>query len=226
MSKELYIGVSGNARQAVNMYVGVGGVARKVRSAFVGDGEGKARLFFGVPWQPGIITPDNMTSDNAPSPYRAKSRSNWNATYSAWCCFTAANRFVAGGGGTMPTGSDIPADGEWWTEVDLGEPRFANKGRLKTSENNVGRVWPGEFEIRATNDDTAWDDNLTSDKWAVVGSVTGYTQPNANYTWAAEFTLGNPGYYRYYRVRVTRGAWAASVSNSHNTIGQVELSAE
>jgi hypothetical protein len=166
-----------------------------------------------------------MTANDAPAPYRAKSRSNWDATYQAWCCLTADNRYTAGAPQSIPSGSYIPANGEWWTEVDLGEPRFANKGRLKTfSPSNPSYLdWPAEFEIRATNDDTAWDDNLTSDKWAVVGSVTGYTRAAA-YTWADEFTLDNPGYYRYYRLRVTRVDTAGG-NNAHVTIAQIELRA-
>ena len=223
MSKDLYIGVAEKARRVKDMYVGVGGVARKVRSAFAGDDEGTARLFHGVPYPLGIITPDNMTSDAAPSPYRASAKSTWSSAYYAWCAFTAADRFVAGGDGTFGV-SNVPAAGEWWVQVDLGEARYANRGRFKSSENNAGRVFPGEFQILGSNDDAAWNDATTSDKWIVAGSVTGYTQPSSNYTWAAEFTLDNPGYYRYYRIRVTKGAFVGANSNAHCTIGQIELS--
>jgi hypothetical protein len=228
MSKDIYIGVDGKARRVTDIYAGAGGVARKARAAYVGDGDGdgKARCFFGKPWPPGIITPDNMTGNSAPAPYRAKSRSNWSATYDSWCAFTAASRFVAGAGGTIPSGSDIPTNGEWWTEADLGGVRGADRGRLKSpDENYAGRVFPGEFQILGSNDADAWNDDLTSGKWTVLGSVTGYTWPSANYTWAAEFTLDNPGYYRYYRIKVTRGVKIAPAGDSHITIGQIELSA-
>lgn len=45
MSKKLYTGVNGIARNVSKMYVGVNGVARKVKKAYVGV-NGVARLFF------------------------------------------------------------------------------------------------------------------------------------------------------------------------------------
>jgi hypothetical protein len=209
------------------MYVGVGGVARKVRSAFVGDDEGRARLFYGVPYPLGIITPDNMTSDTTPSPFRASAKSIWSASYDAWSAFTSNdNCIVASGAGEFRL-SDVPADGEWWVQVDLGEARCANRGRFKnySYETSTYRIFPGEFQILGSNDDAAWDDAITSDKWIVVGSVTGYTQPSSTNTWAEEFTLDNPGYYRYYRIRVTRGAMVATYTDGHCVIKQIELSA-
>lgn len=44
-SKEMYIGVSGKAREVKKIYVGIGGIAREVKHGFVGV-ENKARMFF------------------------------------------------------------------------------------------------------------------------------------------------------------------------------------
>jgi hypothetical protein len=227
MSKELYIGVSGKAQRAVNMYVGVGGVARKVRAAYVGDGEGKARLFFGVHWQPGIITPTNMTSNDAPPPYRVGAKSSYGNGLSEYRIFNSSDSlWWSSGSGSIPNGSVTPTGGELWCDIDLAEPRFANRGRLKSYSNQTdgNATFPTSFQILGTNDETLWKENPTSDNWVILADIQGYSYPGAS-TWAPQFIIDNPGYYRFYRLRIYRVDTYSGRANNAMTIKQFELSA-
>jgi hypothetical protein len=220
MSKDAYLGVNGKARRVTGIYVGAGGVARKVKSAYIGDADGKARLFYGIPYTPGIITPDNMTSDTAPAPYRTNAKNVWSSGYKSYLCFNNGINYCCSADGSVS--GYVPSGGEWWVGIDLGEARYANRGRMKTSYNdNNFRVFPGDFQVLGSNDDSVFGENPTSDKWAVLGDITGY-KPDSGNAWSSAFALDNPGYYRYYRFKITRGA-----RNNENyiTIGQIELSA-
>jgi hypothetical protein len=103
-------------------------VARKVRSGYIGDAEGKARLFYGVsypPYTPGIITPSNMTANNAPAPYRAASRDYYVAAndwqHQAYGAFNSGVYVDAISTDCCTPGSDVPDYGEWWVEIALGQ---------------------------------------------------------------------------------------------------------
>jgi hypothetical protein len=226
MSKGLYVGIVNKGRSGTDISVGVGGVARTGRSAYIGDEEGKARLFYGAAWQPGVITPDNMTSDTTPAPYCANTKSSYSLSYYVpWFLFnTGANYLFSANG-------EVAGDTcNWWFEIDLGEKRFANRGRIRYYDStNTQRVSPVDFQIFGSNNDNAFSAANTDDTdlWTLLGSVTDYPSPTGAMmdNWGDEFILDNPGYYRYYRIRVTRGAWVASAAGSHNTIGQIELSA-
>jgi hypothetical protein len=86
------------------------------------------------------------------------------------------------------------------------------------------RQYPRDFEILGTNDSTAWNDAVTSNKWAVVGSLVDYPKPSASYVWSDTFTLYNPGFYRYYRFRLTR-CWIIAAGAGEFMLGQIELDA-
>jgi hypothetical protein len=208
------------------MYVGVGGVARKVRAAHIGDADGKARCFFGEPWPPGIITPDNMTSDSAPAPFRSKAKNIWSYGYESYRTFSASNIYLCTLPGVVSTSTGFISDGEWWEQIDLGVMSFANRGRIKSDSSRGNRSFPNEFQILGSNDADAWNDNPTSDKWTVTGVIAGYARSADAWTWGAYFDLDNPGYYRYYRLRVTKCAPTPGYSlEDYITIGQIELSA-
>jgi hypothetical protein len=226
MSKELYVGISGKARRVTEMYVGVGGVARKVKCAFIGDENGKASLFYGFPQNPGVITPDNMTADDAPPPYRAASRSRIGAAEAAWHAFSEPAAHATSLSGGVQEGSDIPTGGEWWVEVDLGDPKYANRVRVKGEDMTGGRRGTVDFQILGTNDASAWGDDITSSKWAVVGSVTGYVVPPGQnpFFWGDYAVLNSPALYRYYRMKVTRVDSVADNANCYVCVKQLELS--
>jgi hypothetical protein len=211
MSKDIYVGAAGKARRVTDIYIGAGGVARKVWSGYIGDAEGKARLFYGVsypPYTPGIITPSNMTANNAPAPYRAASRdylvqsNDWQ--HQAYGAFNSSVYVDAISTVCFAVGSDVPTYGEWWVEIDLGEPRFANRGRIWRRGDDATYGFPKDFQLLGSNDAAAWDDVVSSDKWSVLGDITGYETAAGDGQWADYFQLDRPGYYRYYRLKVTR----------------------
>ena len=225
----MYAGVANKARRVAGAYVGVGGVARKVRGIYSGDEAGIARVVWGKGFAPGVITPANMTGDSAPSPFRSSAKSVYSTEYVSWKAFNSAtgDSSCAGGNGSVPAGTDIPTDGEWWIQVDLGVKKAATQGRWRTRS---GGNWaganeglPADFQILGSNDDTAWNDTVTSGKWIVTGSFTDYPQLAAE-TWCTPFILDSPGYYRYWRMKVTRSTVAGPRYNCI-IIAQLELSA-
>jgi hypothetical protein len=188
------------------MYAGAGGVARKARSAYIGDGDGKARLFCGPQWEP-VITPDNMTSNTKPAPYVAKAK-NINNAAEAYRAFETENNDCQGAQGSVAEGGDIPSNGDWWIEIDLREPKYANYGRLRLYEGSSEPVSPSSFQILGSNDPAARDITKGTDLWNVLGSVTDYAMymTNTVYEWQDKVMLNNPDYYRYYRIRITRAS--------------------
>ena len=128
---DMYAGVANKARRVAGAYVGVGGVARKVRGIYSGDEAGIARVVWGKGFAPGVITPSNMTSDSAPTPFVAKAKSVYSGSYAAYRAFNSNN-----GAGTegcfspllsYGEGGTVVTDGEWWVEIDLGSARFAKE---------------------------------------------------------------------------------------------------
>jgi hypothetical protein len=171
---------------------------------YIGDENGVARRFDVKTWNSTIVTPYNMTSDTAPAPFRAKSKNAWTG-YQAYKGFLYTNSETASADlECLPNNGGAPEDGEWWIEIDLGSQQYVDHGRMKTPGMDARRVWPRDFQILGSNDDTAWDDNITSDKWIVVGSIEDYFKPTSNYTWSNKFKLSNPDSYRYYRIRITK----------------------
>jgi hypothetical protein len=229
MSKDLYVGVNNEARGVTDIYVGAGGLARKARAAYVGDEEGVARLFFGEAWEePGVITPDNMTSDNAPPPYRVSALNIWSGSY-IYPAFDTTSTDVAGASGSVGL-RDTPVLGEWWFQIDLGKARMAHEGRIKNGGVYYGagpgtRLFPSDFQVLGSNDPDAWNTEFGFDKWNVLGEYTGYVRPSSNMAWAPKFVLDSPGFYRYYRFRVTRVNPAGTNSNACVYFNQIELSA-
>ena len=224
----MYAGVANKARRVAGAYVGVGGVARKVRGIYSGDEAGIARVVWGKGFAPGVITPSNMTSDSAPTPFAAKAKNVWGGSYLAYLSFNSNN-----GAGTegcfsvqmsFGEGGIVTSDGEWWVEIDLGSAKFADEGRLRIPAVADGRAVPKDFKILGTNDSTAWDDNISSDKWIEVGSVVDYSSVKTQYEWLPSFILDNPGYYRYYRIKVTK-VYPLVTTYYCIGIGQIELRA-
>jgi hypothetical protein len=220
MSDQVCVGAGGKARLSMDVCVGVGGVARRVKAAYAGDENGKARLF----WRKilGVITPSNMTSNTAPAPFRAASK-NYTAGYEAYCAFnsSADGGFAAANGQSQLSG-DVPAGGEWWLDIDLGEEKIANRVRLRSAASNLpgtsSTTWSvaRDFQVLGSNESAAWGENPTSDKWTEVGSVTDYAEGAPNNVWLPLVALDNPGHYRYYRLRVTRASRAASFLMTKN----------
>jgi hypothetical protein len=204
----------------MDINVGVGGVARRIKAAYVGDSGGKARLF----WRKilGVITPSNMTSNAAPAPFRATCK-NYTAGYEAYCAFnSSADGGFATANAQYQLSGDVPVGGEWWLDIDLGETRIANRARLRSAApylpSQSSTTWSvaRDFQVLGSNESAAWGENPTSDKWTEVGSVTDYAEGAPNNIWLPLVALNNPGYYRYYRLRVTRASRAASFLMTKN----------
>ncbi|MDR2537809.1 MAG: hypothetical protein LBC46_05840 [Treponema sp.] len=106
------------------------------------------------------------------------------------------------------------------------------RGRLKScnSKSSTGYTnnWedPRDFQILGSNDAAAWNTASGVDKWEVLGSVTDYIIGKSDHAWQEPFVLDSPGFYRYYRLRVTRTSYAASGSGSQFLmVDKLELSA-
>jgi hypothetical protein len=226
MSKDIYIGVDGNARRVTDMYAGAGGVARKVRSAYVGDGDGKARLFYGVPWQPGIITPDNMIAYNSPSPYKARAKNiyNDNDTYGSWRAFDSTTSRVMSAQGEIMKGTYLFVDGDWWVEIDLGSPKYASLVRLKLYQSLSSIIAPATYYVLGSNDANAWNVVSGTSLWDILSSEL-YIVFTANNAWSDMSTLKNPGFYRYYRIRIMSVQTTAALTTCSVAVAQIELSA-
>ena len=206
MSKDIYVGVAGKARRVKEMYFGDGGVARKVRSAWVGDGDGKARLFYGVPYPPGVVTPDNMTTNTSPAPYRVSAMSEYSASYAALKAFNSTQGDSSWASGNTAFTGDTANSGECWIQIYLGGKKAATRVRWRTRTNGYGTLaqeQPKDFQILGSNDDAAWNDTITSDKWVLLGDFAGADAMAAN-TWSEPFVFTGVGYYRYYRMKITR----------------------
>jgi hypothetical protein len=215
---EIYAGVGGKARRVTGMYVGVGGVARNVKAGYVGDDAGKARLFY-ISQAAGVITPDNMTDFDKPAPYRVSARTTRDSWFLAWHAFTTSTELGAGSAGTIDA-DRRPPDGEWWVQIDLGDRRFADRFRFRNGPLDAYRIWPADFQILGSNDDTAWNDAFTSNKWDVIYDVAGYPNPGGS-AWSSLTAISSPNFYRYYRVKVTKGD---NTGHTYIHIGQIELS--
>jgi hypothetical protein len=204
--------------------VGVGGVARSIRSAYIGDDNGKAKTIFGKPYPTGVITPNNMTSDTAPAPYIVASSSVWSSTsYPAFKAFQDASYPAASVSGSTP--NEYVKSPDYYLEIDLGETRYANRGRFKNWDNNsTDRCFPREFKIFGSNDPVAWNDAIASSNWDLLTTITDYVQNTALHGWCDYFDIVSPNYYRYYRLVVTRVWWQGRTS-SCVCFGQLELSA-
>lgn len=203
------------------MFIGVAGLAQAVFAAYVGDSEGKARLFYRADEQPsGPITPGNMTSLTAPAPYACSAKATFNSgDYAAYHGFNYDDKDVATPHNYLSNG--VPKDGEWWIQVDLGEAKRADKGRIRCSHNVTGHGWASNFKILGSNDSTAWNDSATSNKWGILANVTDYARPSTPFTWA-EYVGLSPGKYRYYRFSITYSSLAGHML----TFCQFELSAK
>jgi hypothetical protein len=220
MSKQVCVGVGGKARLVLDVCVGVGGVARRIKTAYVGDADGKARLF----WRKilGVITPSNMTGNNAPAPFRAACK-NYTAGYEAYHAFnSSADGGFATANAQNQLSGDAPVGGEWWLDIDLGEQEIANRARLRSAAPNLpgtsSTTWSvaRDFQVLGSNEAAAFGENPTSDKWVELGSVTDYAEGAPNNIWLPLVALDNPGYYRYYRLRVTRASRAATFLMTKN----------
>jgi hypothetical protein len=173
MSNRIYAGVDGKASRVPDVYAGVGGAACKARQAYVEDADGKARPFYQAP---GVITPSNMTNNTAPALYRVSSQ-NYMASYEAYIAafsaLTGVDSAAACGEGEVIKGTDTLQGGDWWLQIDLGEARFTDGGRLKScnSKSSIGYTnnWedPRDFQILGSNDAAAWNTASGTDKWEV-----------------------------------------------------------
>jgi len=145
-----------------------------------------------------------MTSDNAPAPYVASASSTYSGTYPAWRAFDGipeSNNWASANGSFYP--GDI---GSEWLKIDLAVPQLYNAYYLCNREGAGGAV---DFTVEGSNDDN---------NWTVIDNVTG-RDGSAQGLWTSHVILSQ-GYYRYYRMVVTR---ITTTGSSNINIGQWTL---
>jgi hypothetical protein len=225
MSKDIYIGGGVSANKVTDMCVGIGGIARNVRSMYIGDENNIARLCYGKPYDKGIITPSNMTSDTAPAPLKASEMTQHNANHPAFNCFSSGthNYNVAISSGGFTADSDIPTKGEWWIQVYLGEAKFCDSGRLSIGYCRSDMHHPADFQILGSNDPAAWNTAVGTNLWDICETITNYPMPaTVNwFVWRDYFPINKGGFYSYYRIRCTRSFPTGTAGSM--TIGKIQL---
>lgn len=146
-----------------------------------------------------LISPNNMTANNAPSPYIVRASSEFNENYKA---YLAVDGLVTGSTGLNAgwlSGSSNGGNNEWW-DIYLGEAKQAASYQIAVSylgENTSPKSWT------LSSSDNGID-------WTVID-----TRSNVNDWVASEyktFTLANLSNKPYYRLTTTAPVGAPYVS--------------
>ncbi|MCX6718223.1 MAG: discoidin domain-containing protein, partial [Candidatus Staskawiczbacteria bacterium] len=162
------------------LFAGTAGVVSQNNNSFSWD-NGTQQLAIG--YNPsGVNYPDqNMTANNAPSPYVASASSEWNSSYAAWKAF---DNNSATGWLTTTTG---------WLKIDLGTNRTIQVYKLQEVEDvtRMAKDWTLDGSTNNIDWTTGLDTQTNAPAWGVNEIRTYNIDPS------------KVGSYRYYRINVT-----------------------
>jgi hypothetical protein len=150
------------------------------------------RLVSGGPTQQNtLFSPNNMSSNTAPSPFVASADSN-QASYPPWEAFDGVNTDTGGGNGWRPTNTSLPH----WIKLDIGSGNTQYCYTYKiTVRSDASSDKPTSWTLAGSNDDSSYTtvDTQTSVTWSGGAGE------------EKTFTCANPtvGAYRYWRLDVT-----------------------
>jgi hypothetical protein len=149
-----------------------------------------------------LVSPSNMTSNSAPSPYVA-SASISTEPDTNWRIWKAFDTYI----GTSPTGNMgwlVNPSAAAWIKIDLGQAFPCAKYRIYSTSHNA---CPRDWKLEGSNDGSSW---TTLDTQVDIGNwgANSYVQ----YTLASLSSA-----YRYYRVNITD--W----NSGYIAVGQVQI---
>jgi hypothetical protein len=152
---------------------------------------------------PTLISPSNMTSDTAPSPYVSLCSTEYggspgsNNTWDSWTAFDGAPTSQAGW-----TGTNHGAD---WLQIFLGAAYVLGSYEINV---NVGTRGPTAWTMEGSNDGVTW---------TVVDTQTGVAAWANNQT--NTYTIATPGAaFSYYRLNISAGG-----DGTYTNVGQLYL---
>jgi hypothetical protein len=135
-----------------------------------------------------------MTSATTPEPYKVYASSSNGEHVSAWRMFDKRNNddynyFWHAGGGAQ-AGRAV---------IDLGDPVRVIRYKIfnRATENNVRNGFPRNWFFQGSN--TTIDVSESDEGWDTLDTRT--DQSTTGLDWH-DYTIANPGYYRYYRIKV------------------------
>jgi len=146
---------------------------------------GEALLLLGASSTP--VSPNNMTSDSAPTPYVASALSVYPGGYEAYRAFDSSpNTFWNSGTGMLPE----------WIKIDLGISQTVSRYSVQARSVIAYHQWT-EWTLSGSDNGTDWVDvDSRTDTPALAGEIHFYD-------------LASPETYRYWR-------WTITNSNSGN----------
>src|ERR1700728_441535 len=129
-----------------------------------------------------LISPSNMTSDTAPSPYVASASSIVNGS---WPAFQAFDNEVSGNGwGSAGSGPE-------WLQIDLGSAQAIGSYSIDIPSGQGTSIAPQAFTLQGSPCRSTW--TVLDTQTAQTGWVAGR---------ARTYTLCTAGTYRYWRLTV------------------------
>ena len=104
------------------------------------------------------VSPNNMTANNAPSPFVASSQSIYDGTHLAYCCFSGIPGAFWAAGGNTPQ----------WVQIDLGAPTKVSEYEITSRADGVYHQWL-DWTFAGSPDGSVWTTLDTVSLSATVG---------------------------------------------------------
>ena len=151
--------------------------------------ESLLNLFEAIPSALSLVSPNNMTSYNVPSPYVVTDSGTYEADKYGWRAFN----------GTLGSEPDYMSSGLPATlSIDLGAATRLDNYKLSVGGNSAGNGQaPKNWTIEGSNDGTNW--TIVDTRTNITGWVEAVQK---------SFDLDTPSTYRYYKIVVTAVQWS------------------